>query len=105
MKYEEELKKICKNNKHSFYKRSDSQIELVRMFGDQVDSRFDIKAIDNKLECNYTFWVEGEGTLEQDWIFDYNEFLEAIENKMIKPFLESTSLNHRNQHVKSGGKE
>ena len=87
MKYEKELKIIAGRNNHSFHKRSETQIELVRMMGDQIDSRFDIKDEDGEITCYYTFWIEGEGNKNSDEIYDdvtdYT-FLEEIEKVMKK---------------------
>ena len=84
MKYEKELREIAEKNKHSFFKRSEEQIELVRMMGDQIDSRFDITEKDGEINCKYTFYVDGEKK-DSDTIYgsvtDYN-FLEEIESVM-----------------------
>jgi len=85
MMYEEELKKIASENKHSFIKRNETTIELVRMMGDQIDSRFKITETDGDLECNYTFWVEGEGTKHcDDFYTDDRLFLESIKETIKK---------------------
>lgn len=84
--YEDRLRMISREYDHSVHVRSVNQIELVRTYGDQVDSRFDIKLSDDEIECKYTLWVEGEGNRESDTIYedvqDYN-FLEKIEEVMI----------------------
>ncbi len=84
--YGEALRTIARNNRHGFLTRSSTQIEIVRMMGDQIDSRFNIKEEDGELICHYTFWLDGE-TKDRDTIYhdvtDYN-FLEEIERVMKK---------------------
>lgn len=77
---EAKLKSIASVNRHSFFRRSENQIELVRQMGDQVDSRFDIRPDgDGEVECHYTFYVDGE-TEKSDTIYsdvtDYDFFAE-----------------------------
>jgi hypothetical protein len=68
---EQKIRDISCRHDHRFLKRSETEIELVRMMGDQIDSR--IKITDDKedgLLAEYTFWIEGEGTVESDDICD-----------------------------------
>jgi hypothetical protein len=68
---EEKIRSIGKNHDHSFHKRSENKIELVRMMGDQIDSRITIQFDETDgLLAEYRFWLEGEGNVESDDICD-----------------------------------
>jgi|GEM_PF-2855121 len=64
---------------------NDEEIELVRMMGDQIDSRFRIIVEDGEIVCYYTFWVEGDGFKFSDEVY-YNaeiyDFFEQIDKIM-----------------------
>lgn len=54
---------------HDFHKRNDGTIELVKMFGDQVDNRILIQeeeADGDTFEAKWTFWTESNGTKKSD---------------------------------------
>ena len=81
--YETKLKQVANDNKHRFIKRSNTQIELVRMMGDIIDSRFDIKKDGTEVECEYTFTANDttkSKTIFED-VTDY-KFIEQIEAVM-----------------------
>ncbi len=63
----DEIKKIATDNKHEVYIRSDDKIELVRAFGDQIDSRFTIRPKED--EMRYDFYTEGNGIIDSDVSF------------------------------------
>lgn len=65
--FEKRLQGIARKQNHSLHKRNPYKIELVRMFGDQVDSRLVVEIHDGMVRCTYTFWTESEGTIEEDF--------------------------------------
>lgn len=71
---EEKIKKIGREHEHRFYKRDEKKIELVRMMGDQIDSRITIKDdAEEGLLAEYRFWIEEEGKVESDDTYEQFE--------------------------------
>ena len=62
---EKKLASLARKYSHNFHKRNDGSVELVKMFGDQVDNRIRIVG-DDEIMAEWIFWTESNGTEKSD---------------------------------------
>lgn len=86
------VRDLARKLKHEFFDRG-TYFELVRLYGDQVDSRV---RIDFGGDAHWTFWTEGDGTTDED-------FFKITDKKKMKEVLTKANRLWEAEVRKRGG--